>query len=477
NSKMTALQNPTTLDQQFFDWVRNGVQQLRNDLDVARTQLVQAIESPSNYEVTEVVENLPAICGIDIDSELKQERDHLKVERDQLKEENDHLKTERNQLMIQNGIMKENRDTFWRETEILRNEKDALKVERDQYLKGSNRLKKKTNLLKVEGDDWKQRCTELEHELKQEKLRLVEQYNVFQKELEVVQKECKKLVDPFKIETFVMDVQKKYGLAEDIYKNIIELLNHFNMTLATHHWPQEIISKFKQLECLKGKYETLLVNHDEMQNKYEKDLERIIETNTTQQNQIKQQLREREAELQDCRDKLLEPKSETLVEGGSCTPNKKFKRTTIANTEDNGEDWKTKYFELEKQLSQSTHDVSLVQMKCLFMAFFQLYFKLMYDFKWKKLPDPLGPELIKEVWEKLRRLTSLMQQTRDNEILNILLGYVDAELRVILVGECAVQVYKDKIKHCDTVSKLLDASVEQIEFFIEYQYKMQVEEE
>ncbi|GFQ82310.1 hypothetical protein TNCT_86441 [Trichonephila clavata] len=99
----------------------------------------------------------------------------------------------------------------------------------------------------------------------------------------------------------------------------------------------------------------------------------------------------------------------------------------------------------------------------------------MYDFKWKKLPDPLGPELIKEVWEKLRRLTSLMQQTRDNEILNTLLGYVDAELRVILVGECAVHIYKDKIKHCDTVSKLLDASVEQIEFFIEYQYKMQVE--
>ncbi|GFR15417.1 uncharacterized protein TNCT_254621, partial [Trichonephila clavata] len=32
NTKMTALQNPTTLDQQFFDWVRNGVQQLRNDL-------------------------------------------------------------------------------------------------------------------------------------------------------------------------------------------------------------------------------------------------------------------------------------------------------------------------------------------------------------------------------------------------------------------------------------------------------------
>ncbi|GFR19482.1 hypothetical protein TNCT_224101 [Trichonephila clavata] len=71
NTKMTALQNPTTLDQQFFDWVRNGVQQLRNDLDVARTQLVQAIESPSNYEVTEVVENLPAICGIDIDFRIK----------------------------------------------------------------------------------------------------------------------------------------------------------------------------------------------------------------------------------------------------------------------------------------------------------------------------------------------------------------------------------------------------------------------
>ncbi|GFQ71718.1 hypothetical protein TNCT_703451 [Trichonephila clavata] len=407
NTKMTALQNPTTLDQQFFDWVRNGVQQLRNDLDAARTQLVLAIESPSNYEVTEVVENLPALCGVDTDSELKQERDHLKVERDQLKEENDHLKTERNQLkdekgqlMIENGLLKENRDIFWRETEILRNEKDVLKAERDQCLKGSDRLKKKTNLLKVEGDEWKQRCTELEHELKQEKFRLAEHCNVLQEELELFHKECKKLVDPFKIQTFVMDVQKKYGLTQDIYKNFIEFLNHFNMTLTTHNWPQEIISKFKQLECLKGKYETLLVDHDEMQNKYEKDLERIVETNNTQQNHLKQQLRECEAELQDCRDKLLEAKSETLVEGGSCTPikNKKFKRRSIANTEDNDEDWKTKYFELEKQLSQSIHDVSLVQMKCLFMAFFQLYFKLTYNFKWKKLPDPLAPELIKEVW-------------------------------------------------------------------------------
>ncbi|GFQ84610.1 hypothetical protein TNCT_738591 [Trichonephila clavata] len=261
------------------------------------------------------------------------------------------------------------------------------------------------------------------------------------------------------------------------------------MTLTTHNWPQEIISKFKQLECLKGKYETLLVDHDEMQNKYEKDLERIVETNNIQQNHLKQQLRECEAELQDCRDKLLEPKSETLVEGGSCTPikNKKFKRRSIANTEDNDEDWKTKYFELEKQLSQSIHDVSLVQMKCLFRAFFQLYFKLTYNFKWKKLPDPLEPELIKEVWEKLRRLNTLMQQTRDNEILNTLLAYVWlnmymymymymlAELRIILVGEYAVRIFKDKIKHCDTVSKLLDASVEQTEFFLKYLHKMQVE--
>ncbi|GFR15172.1 hypothetical protein TNCT_284231 [Trichonephila clavata] len=106
-----------------------------------------------------------------------------------------------------------------------------------------------------------------------------------------------------------MDVQKKYGLTEDIYKNFIEFLNNFNMTFTTHNWPQEIISKFKQLECLKGKYETLLVDHDEMQNKYEKELERIIESKNTQQNHLKQQLRECEAELQDCRDKLLEPKN------------------------------------------------------------------------------------------------------------------------------------------------------------------------
>ncbi|GFS79028.1 uncharacterized protein TNCV_4342481 [Trichonephila clavipes] len=83
-TKLAALQNPTTIDQQFFDWVNNGVQQLRNELDEARKQLVLAIESPSNYEITEVPDTLPAICGAD--SELKQERDQLKVERDRLKE-------------------------------------------------------------------------------------------------------------------------------------------------------------------------------------------------------------------------------------------------------------------------------------------------------------------------------------------------------------------------------------------------------
>ncbi|GFR08530.1 hypothetical protein TNCT_17761 [Trichonephila clavata] len=393
NTKMTALQNPTTLDQQFFDWVRNGVQQLRNDLDAARTQLVLAIEYPSNYEVTEVVENLPALCGFDTDSELKQERDQLKVERDQLKEENDHLKTERNQLkdekgqlMIENGLLKENRDIFWRETEILRNEKDVLKAERDQFLKESDRLKKKTNILKVEGDEWKQRCTELEHELKQEKFRLAEHCNVLQEELELFHKECKKLVDPFKIQTFVMDVRKKYGLTQDIYKNFIEFLNHFNMTLTTHNWPQEIISKFKQLECLKGKYETLLVDHDEMQNNYEKDLERIVETNNTQQNHLKQQLRECEAELQDCRDKLLEPKSETLVEGGSCTPikNKKFKRRSIAHAENNDEDWKTNILNWKTIISVNTY-VSLVQMKCL-LWHFSIVFQINVQFQMEKIP-------------------------------------------------------------------------------------------
>ncbi|GFY64070.1 uncharacterized protein TNIN_184031 [Trichonephila inaurata madagascariensis] len=64
----------------------------------ARKQLVLAIGAPSNYEVTKVAENLPAICGVDADSKLKQERDQLKVERDQLNEENDQLKEERNQL-------------------------------------------------------------------------------------------------------------------------------------------------------------------------------------------------------------------------------------------------------------------------------------------------------------------------------------------------------------------------------------------
>ncbi|GFR15175.1 uncharacterized protein TNCT_284241 [Trichonephila clavata] len=167
----------------------------RKDLDSSRTQLVLAIESPSNYKVTEVVENLPAICGVDADSELKQERDQLKVERDQLKEENDQyqLKTERNQLKdekgqlrIENGLLKENRDTFWKETEILRNEKDVLKAERDQILKGNDRLKKERNVLKVEGDQWKQRCTELKYELNQEKYRLAEHCNVFAERIGII---------------------------------------------------------------------------------------------------------------------------------------------------------------------------------------------------------------------------------------------------------------------------------------------------
>ncbi|GFY61759.1 uncharacterized protein TNIN_226651 [Trichonephila inaurata madagascariensis] len=152
-----------------------GVQQLRNDLDEARKQLVLAIESPSNYEVTEVVDNLPAICGVDADSELKQERDQLKVERDRLKTENDQLKTERNQLKDEkcrmwneNDRLKENRDTFFKENELLRNETDVLKAERDQLSKGNQRLREENNILKVERDQCKQRWTELEYELKQE---------------------------------------------------------------------------------------------------------------------------------------------------------------------------------------------------------------------------------------------------------------------------------------------------------------------
>ncbi|GFW11839.1 hypothetical protein TNCV_4100501 [Trichonephila clavipes] len=73
DTKLAALQNPTTVDQQFFDCVNNSVQQLRNELDEARKQLVLAIESLTNYEITEVSDNLPAICGVDTDSELKQE--------------------------------------------------------------------------------------------------------------------------------------------------------------------------------------------------------------------------------------------------------------------------------------------------------------------------------------------------------------------------------------------------------------------
>ncbi|GFY61758.1 hypothetical protein TNIN_226641 [Trichonephila inaurata madagascariensis] len=86
------------------------------------------------------------------------------------------------------------------------------------------------------------------------------------------------------------------------------------MTLTTPNWRQEIIYKFKQLEQINGKYEKLLADHEEMQDKYEKELERILEEKNTQQNYLKQQLMKCEAELQDCREKLLEPKSETIVE-------------------------------------------------------------------------------------------------------------------------------------------------------------------
>ncbi|GFT24503.1 hypothetical protein TNCV_3253151 [Trichonephila clavipes] len=292
-NKMTTLQNPTILDEHFFEWVRKGVQQLKNELDATRKQLVLAIENPSNYEVTEVDENLPAICGAD--SELKQERDQLTVERDRLKEENNQLKAERNQLKEEKGQLwkendqlKETRDTFWKETEILRNEKNALKTEIDQLSKGNDLLRKENHELKMERDQWKERWMDLEYELKQEKYRSVEHCNASKKDLEVYHRECKKLVDPFKIQTFVTEVQTKYSLTEDVYKNIVKLLNSFQMTLTTPDWPQEIISKFKQLERMKGKYETLFADHEEMQNKYEKDLHRIVKDNNTQQNQLKQ---------------------------------------------------------------------------------------------------------------------------------------------------------------------------------------------
>ncbi|GFW87071.1 hypothetical protein TNCV_1922971 [Trichonephila clavipes] len=71
---------------------------------------------------------------------------------------------------------------------------------------------------------------------------------------------------------------------------------------------------------MKGKYETLLADHEEMQDKYEKELERILEENHTQQIQLKQQLMKCDVELKDCREKLLEPKSETIVEAGYSTP-------------------------------------------------------------------------------------------------------------------------------------------------------------
>ncbi|GFV20784.1 hypothetical protein TNCV_2815331 [Trichonephila clavipes] len=202
-----------------------------------------------------------------------------------------------------------------------------------------------------------------------------------------------------------------------------------------------------------------------MQDKYEKELERILEETQTQQNQLKQQLMKCEAELKDCRGKLLEPKSETIVEAGYCSPikNKKFKRRSAANSEEADEDWKTKYFELEKQLPQSINDISLVQMKCLFVAFYQLYFKLMYDFKWKKLPEPLEPDLIKEITEKLKRLSFILQQNRNNEILKTFLTYVDTELRLILVGECVFNVYQDKVEKCNTVEKLLHVCVKETE--------------
>ncbi|GFS72656.1 hypothetical protein TNCV_1420591 [Trichonephila clavipes] len=48
--------------------------------------------------------------------------------------------------------------------------------------------------------------------------------------------------------------------------------------------------QFEQLEQVKEQYEKLFTDHEEMQEKYEKELERILEDNRTQQKQLKQQL-------------------------------------------------------------------------------------------------------------------------------------------------------------------------------------------
>ncbi|GFR03479.1 uncharacterized protein TNCT_191631, partial [Trichonephila clavata] len=484
---------------------------LKIELDLVREQLVQAIEAPTSYEVTELHE-LPAICGVDVDSELKMERDQLKQERDQLKHERDQLKeerykfwgksnhlkeegdqlkeernqlwgenkqleVERDQLWEQNNQLKIERDQlkfeknqlieekaqFWKENEQLKieknqlneekgqllNENNQLKVEKDQFWKENDSLMKENNSLKVHVNKLTQHGKELANEFTQEKYKLDKQCNVSKKQWETFLKECKKLVDPVNIQTFVTDVQKKYSVHEEIDQNGVQLLNYFHMTLSNHNWSQEIISKFKQLEYYKVQYEKLLADHEEMQNKSEKELESIMEDNNKQQQQLKQQLMKCETDLIECREKLMEPKSETIVERGTCISiqNRKFKRRSPAEEEeDNEEYWRTRCFELEKQLSKPTHEISLLKMKCLFMAFFHLYFKLMYDFKWKKLPQELEPDLNREIWDKLKRLDNLLKQDRDNELLNTLLIYVDAELRVILLGECAVNIFKDKLK-------------------------------
>ncbi|GFQ78710.1 uncharacterized protein TNCT_350341 [Trichonephila clavata] len=525
DTKMVAMKNPTNLDQGFFQWVKNGVMKLKIELDLVREQLVQAIEAPTSYEVTELHE-LPAICGVDVDSELKMERDQLKQERDQLKQERDQLKeeryqfwekgnqlkeegdqlkeernqlwgenkqleVERDQLWEQNNQLKIERDQlkfeknqlieekaqFWKENEQLKieknqlneekgqllNENNQLKVEKDQFWKENDRLMNENNSLKVHVNKLTQHGKELANEFTQEKYKLDKQCNVSKKQWEAFLKECKKLVDPVNIQTFVTDVQKKYSVHEEIVQNGVQLLNYFHMTLSNPNWSQEIISKFKQLEYYKVQYEKLLADHEETQNKSEKELESIMEDNIKQQQQLKQQLMKCETDLMECREKLMEPKSETIVERGTCISiqNKKFKRRSTAEEEDTEEYWRTRCFELEKQLSKPTHEISLLKMKCLFMAFFHLYFKLMYDFKWKKLPQELEPDLNREIWDKLKRLDNLLKQDRDNELLNTLLIYVDAELRVILLGECAVNIFKDKLKKCKSEKQLLDASVEE----------------
>ncbi|GFT26046.1 hypothetical protein NPIL_17111 [Nephila pilipes] len=72
------------------------------------------------------------------------------------------------------------------------------------------------------------------------------------------------------------------------------------------------------------------------------------------------------------------------------------------------------------------------------------------------MPKILPDDVTSEFTNKLTILNALSKEMRPNDLLKVLLMYVDSELRLGIQGECVLTVFKEKTSYCNNVKQFLD---------------------